>query len=138
LASFIGYKAYQIYSGNAIFPTKCTGRGSLFCELADFIFAQFGLPAVFMATFAISLLLFVAAYFSLTPEKVVDYTSEKNNISRNVVSSVKKPQILNDVLEKGEEPTEAFLEEFSALENAEPIAQDELEKQAMKATKVAD
>ena len=58
----------------------------------------------------------------------MDYTSGKNNISRNVVSPVKKPQTLNDVLEKGEEPTETFLEEFSALENAEPIAQDELEK----------
>jgi hypothetical protein len=71
-ATFIGYKAYQIYAGNFAFPTKCTGRGALFCELGNFIFAQLGLPAVFMATFAISLMLLSLAYLYLTPEKNVD------------------------------------------------------------------
>ena len=134
----MGYKAFLIYSGIATFPTKCTGRGSLFCKLADFIYAQFGLPAVFMATLAISVLLLIAAYFYLNPEKTIDYTSQNNSISRDVVLSKDKPQYLNDVLVNGEEPTEAFLEEFSALENAKPITQNELEKQAMQATKAVD
>ena len=110
----------------------------MFCELANTIFVQFGLPAVFMATLAISLLLLSLAYLYLTSAAAVNYTSKNTDTSQDIVLPRKKPQNLNDVLEKGEEPTEAFLEEFSALENAEPMAQDDLEKQAMQATKIVD
>jgi hypothetical protein len=40
-------------------------------------------------------------------------------------------QTINDVLVDGREPTEEFLEEMNALENAPPLSDEELERQAL-------
>lgn len=40
-------------------------------------------------------------------------------------------QTIHDVLVDGEEPTEEFLEELHALENAPPLSDDELARQAL-------
>lgn len=40
-------------------------------------------------------------------------------------------QTLEDVIVQGEAPTDEFLAEFAELENAEPISDEELERQAL-------
>ena len=46
-------------------------------------------------------------------------------------SSQQRDQSIEDVVVHGEEPTEAFLEEFSALESAPVLSDEELAKQAL-------
>jgi len=46
-------------------------------------------------------------------------------------AGAKPRQTIEDVLVRGEEPTEEFVEEFVALENAEPVSDEELERQAL-------
>ena len=42
-----------------------------------------------------------------------------------------KKQTINDVLVNGEEPTEEFLEEFVALNEAPAVSDEDLEQQAL-------
>jgi hypothetical protein len=44
-----------------------------------------------------------------------------------------REQSLHDVLVHGEEPTEAFLEDFRALEEAPEVSDEEMERQALEA-----
>ena len=51
----------------------------------------------------------------------------------NSVHAETGQQKLEEVLLEHEQPTQAFLEEVAALEDAEPLSDEELERQAMEA-----
>lgn len=53
------------------------------------------------------------------------------NTAPAVPAAEKPRQTINDVVERGEAPTEEFLEEFDALHDAPPLSDEELERQAM-------
>lgn len=59
--------------------------------------------------------------------------NEATPVDENDTPLVSKPvrQTINDVLVNGEEPTDAFLEELSALENAPELSDEDFEKQAL-------
>ena len=42
-----------------------------------------------------------------------------------------QPQTLQDILVGGEEPTDAFIADFKALEDAPPLSDEELARQAL-------
>lgn len=42
-----------------------------------------------------------------------------------------RPQTVDDVFVNGEEPTNEFIEEFAALQGAEALSDEELERQAL-------
>lgn len=49
----------------------------------------------------------------------------------SIDTNIPESQNINDILNNGEEPTAEFLEEMNALENAPPISDEEIEKQAL-------
>ena len=129
LVAMLNY-SFQIYSGEIPFPEECSGRGHWICDFGNLIFAQNGYAGVAMFHLALTVLVFVIVYVITAEEnKAVPEMNQNQTIKMQRVAT--KPQTINNVLVEGEEPTDEFLEEFSALRNAEPLSDDELAKQAL-------
>ncbi len=52
---------------------------------------------------------------------------------RTIAMEEMSPQTLEDVLLMGQDPTSEFVEEFKALNEAPPVSDEELERQALEA-----